>query len=113
MVFARQRIFVPGVGVWEVSRYRSWVATPPDGYHYVHSESLVCPRCLKVWAVLHFQGDGDPKVQGAYCAEHGDGRLLSIYGPLDVYLLEALPEPLLRREFELTLKYLEREGEGK
>ena len=94
---------------------------------------LVCPLCFRLWCQMKWippEGVTElrPKfeyheVRGLLCADcslywpqhlHPDlnpvgGSLLdnSTINGYDVGLLDALPEPLLRREFELTLKSYE------
>lgn len=101
-----QTLWIDGLPPAEFTRERSW---PSDfgGWNYAHSLVLVCPRCLARWAVLAFDEE-DMHPQGVYCEHHGDGRLIHAGGAIDHPLLNALPEALLRREFELTLKELER-----
>lgn len=97
--------------VYDLERSRSWGSEfSDDAYNYSHSLALICPKCLKQWCVMAFQGDEHIHPQGAFCAEHGDGRLLLEYGPIDLPLLRSLPEELLRRELLLTLDRLEAEN---
>lgn len=114
-----QTIFISGLPLVQIERERSWTfdEREPRGYQYAHSVALICPRCLTKWAVLSF-GDAEHHVQGAWCARclpadpgfHPGTVPGSILGGwiFDQPLLEALPEHLLRREFELHLKEYER-----
>ena len=108
-----QTILLDGFPPTELFRERSWPSEySPEAWNYANSLALICPRCLRQWAVLAFAGDLDIHPQGAYCEAHGDGRLLLALGPVDWPLLSALPEALARREFYLTLQYLEKEIEN-
>lgn len=90
----------------------------------IYGGMMVCPYCGRTWATLSWQdlppGEFAPReVRGFPCEScscfeprclHPDlrpvgGSLLDnpTVGGYNVALLEALPEPLLRREFELTL----------
>lgn len=105
---SRQTIFVDGYPPYIVERDRSWPSSwAADAWMWAHSMALICPRCLKQWAILHFEGDENIHPQGAFCEEHGDGRLLLRYGSPDKPLLAALPPDLLRREFELAIRFAE------
>lgn len=90
----------------------------PPGY-VARSHCLFCPKCERVWAHLRLIGqDGKhaactwPVAQS--CAQCQvitpwlpvPGSLLveEGWGVIDLELLWALPEPLLRREFDLHLK---------
>lgn len=102
-----QTLLIEG-SIFTIERARSWPSEySDDAYNYAHSLALICPRCLERWAVMAFEGDNDLHPQGAYCANHGDGRLLLNFGPIDIPLLLALPLELLKRELLLTLKRLE------
>lgn len=90
--------------VWELERPRSFPGTEAGAYGWSRSMALICPKCLKQWCVMAFSEDTDIHPQGQFCTQHGDGRLLLAYGPLDESLLSALPEALLRRELLLTLE---------
>lgn len=114
----RQTLLVEGK-VFSVERERSW-PSEWDGWGYAHSQALICPKCLKQWAVLAFEGDEFIIPQGAYCSSHEgkekwfwnrprvSGSLFPVYS-LDLPLLNALPEELLKRELLLTLKRMEKE----
>ena len=107
----QQTILLDGYPPFTLERERSWPsAYADDAYNYAQSLALVCPCCLEQWCIMAFEGDEDLHPQGAYCEKHGDGRLLLAYGPIDEPLLASLPEALLRREFALTLKRLEKES---
>jgi len=89
----------------------------------IYAGMMVCPYCGRTWATLSWQDQSsvfEPReVRGFPCelcsslepqTLHPDlrpvgGSLLDNHtvGGYNVALLEALPEPLLRREFELTL----------
>lgn len=81
------------------------------------SRAFICPFCLDQWATLRILQSGDPfslsAVSCTLCAHPTvlhpiPGSLLDIpgTGAVDCGLLSALPESLLRREFNLTLKAL-------
>lgn len=93
-----------------------------DGDRFAHSESFICPRCTKKWATLIFDDEIFCWPRAAFCVECEPpddphykrwhpvpGALLQSVGwaIIDLSLLEALPELLLRREFILTIR---REG---
>lgn len=64
-----------------------------------------CPVCFSQWAMVLRDSDG-AEVQISHCESCGDGSILSTsnFSGIDYQLLASLPEPLLRREFELNLK---------
>lgn len=107
-----QTLFLPGVILSEVERPRSWQSDPDSlGWSYAHSQALVCPRCLKQWAVLSFS-EAEHHVQGAWCercqpAQVSEGiipgSILGNYN-IDEPLLESLPPELLKREALLHLR---------
>jgi hypothetical protein len=82
-----------------------------------HSRVLVCPVCVASWAVIKIEGSSMVWPEAQLCAYCGvadewmpvPGSLLveEGWGVIDDSLLEALPEVLLRREFELHLKTYE------
>lgn len=90
------------------------------------SRVLVCPRCLISWAHLDFKHQHGRlpadclEPTGHFCGECGPGLQEDETPPgsilwypghdLDLPLLYALPEDLLRREFFIHLKHL-RQGE--
>ena len=96
--------------LFELDRARSWPGDTFGGWNYAHSRALICPKCLSQWAILAFEGDEILHPQGAFCAAHGDGRLLLEFGAIDLPLLAAMPEPLLKRELILTINRLENEN---
>ena len=108
----RKQVIVLGDEVWEVSREHAYGGNPAGRVAYSHI--LYCPRCCKQWAALYFPDEKDCWPRGQFCADCGvvgdwnpiAGSLLveEGYGVIDESLLAALPIPLLRREFELTLK---------
>lgn len=101
-----QTLFINGFPPFEVERWRSWKPDPDeDGWNYAHSYTLICPRCQQQWAILAFAGDEDLHIQGAYCDRHGGGTLFWDWH-FDRELLRVLPEPLLRREFTLTMRQM-------
>lgn len=118
----KQRLLVEGAP-YEIDRPRSWPSEfADDSWMFAASVALICPRCLRMWAVLAFEGDADIRPEGAYCRRHiprdlwfsnrprVPGSILTGYS-WDRPLLAALPEPLLRREFELHLQRLEMDDE--
>lgn len=79
----------------------------------LYNTVVICPVCLRHW--LRFQLEDHPRAWTCWCwscqsctAERTEfpGTLLEIpgTGAFDEVLLEALPEQLLRREFEIHLK---------
>lgn len=102
----KQTLFLNGFPPFEVERERSWQADDPSAWNYSHSLALICPKCLSQWAILAFEGDEVIHPQGAFCQQHGDGRIFLRLGAIDQPLLSVLPEALLRREFHLTMKEL-------
>jgi len=111
---------VLGTQSWKLDR-------PPyfsreEGDRWAHSEVFICPACRVLWASLHFEADPLVWPTGAFCerCEPPDephyrrwhpvpGSLLQSvgWGIIDTGLLSILPEPLVRREFFLTIN---REG---
>lgn len=125
----KQLVAVAGFPLYTIERSFSWQEEGMPGWSFTYSRVLVCPRCLKQWAHLAFQnsepGGGLPlgclEPTGVFCGDCGPGREGKVAGSLldapyssgvDLPLLYALPEPLLRREFELHLKHYEREISG-
>lgn len=86
----------------------------PEGYP-IYSRLLVCPKCCQPWAKLTVEGDAAHRPEMASCmfcdwsseASPVPGSLI-VYGitgdNVDWGLLAVLPENLLRREFNLTMK---------
>lgn len=84
----------------------------------VYSAILVCPICFDVWARLDMDGQPFHEARSAPCHVHPEAchpDLRPVAGSLldnctcngyDYELLAALPEPLLRREFSLTMSSL-------
>lgn len=102
-----QTVFISGFPPARLERQRSWSSLwDAEGYGYAHSQALICPRCLKQWALLQFSEDTETHPQGQYCELHGGGTLFWDWH-FDPELLKALPEALLKREFDLTLKQLQ------
>lgn len=126
----KQRLLVEG-SVFYIERPRSWPSeftedTPPElgGWNYAFSLAFICPRCLTRWAVLSFEGEEELHIQGHWCAKHRPERAHNLWNSnrpyvpgslfptyvIDRPLLAVLPKPLLRREFELTMKRMEMEN---
>lgn len=114
-----QTIAILSLPPFEVQREWSWVSTPPDGWSIARSYAYICPVCLKQWAVTLLEGDQEYVIQAAYCERHHPanwnptwcvpGSILVGHGDyLDWPLLDVLPEELLRREFNLAMKEIER-----
>lgn len=99
------------------------VVERPD--HYlgwpVYSTAFVCPFCLRLWCVITNEEKADPyHIQGASCRECPPGHwiLNPVSGSIldnstfssgpDIDLFEALPEPLLKREYDLHIQHFER-----
>lgn len=86
--------------------------------YIARSRVLVCPLCRTVWAELHVEGSNAYEaytVSCSLCQWHHQGyeflhpvpgSLLDnpTVGGVDWPMLDSLPEALLRRELELTLK---------
>lgn len=104
---SKQTIFLDGKA-WEIFRERSWSPTEPNSYAFAHSVALICPRCLRQWAIMAFEEDEDTSPTPEYCLAHGGGSLFLRYGSLDLPLLRALPEELLKRELLLHINRLEK-----
>lgn len=119
-----QTLLVEGQ-VAEITRSFSW-RTEGDGWSYAGNRLLVCPRCQRTWAFLDFgQPMGFEEPAGCIwpvaavcerCPAVGPvpaGSLLQAISAdgrnFDLPLLWALPESLLRREFNLHLTALEKE----
>lgn len=115
-----QRIMIPDEEIFvEIKRYWSWQMPGVDGWSTACSVGFVCPVCLKVWAMLSFP-EVEPRFQASRCAQHRekapadsprvDGSIIEDigyagWGLIDYGLLYALPEDLLRREFDLHLQH--------
>ena len=88
-----------------------------DGYP-VFPGVMFCPICCSIWARLYYQGENLYEPRMIPCEAHAAAchpDLRPVAGSLidnptingyDKPLLEALPEVLLRREFELHMKSL-------
>jgi hypothetical protein len=85
--------------------------------HRVFSGAMFCPMCRRVWAELALEGRGffEPRAVSCEPCNYRDdlhpvpGSILdnrSICGTagIDTALLKALPEEILRHEFNLHLK---------
>lgn len=117
--YETQRLAVERFPLFEVERSFSW-RSKDGGWSCAHSNVLVCPSCLRQWAHLQFAKDKVLWPIGAYCERcvpedtrnyPVPGSILFYHGygcNIDEALLDVLPEPLLRREFDLHMKYLER-----
>lgn len=103
----------------------SWIEG--QGGWIVHSTALICPKCLKVWATLTFQGDTHHEIQAASCAlcnhlwnvpgtphRSVPGSILvnDLSNGTDWGLLECLPVDLLRQEFFLHLNAYQESDNG-
>lgn len=90
--------------------YEARIERPAISQGYpVYSVALVCPRCLKVWARIESSDFADVtyEIHGSLCPEHDGGSLLAnptFSDFTDWDLLDLLPEPLLRREFNIAIK---------
>lgn len=105
------RVFLPDLS-------ESWLVKREDfvGGYPVYSGLLVCPLCKEIWCRLSMEGCEFHEARNAPCAQHPDAchpDLRPVAGSLldnltingyDTALLQALPEALLRREFDLTLR---------
>jgi hypothetical protein len=87
-----------------------------DQHNVAVSQLLICPRCHKTWAKLEFDGDRCAWPVAQFCENCNEpdewipvpGSLLNEegWGIIDDSLLAALPEELVRREFNLHIKAL-------
>lgn len=94
----REHAFHSGYGGWMV----------PVSY------LLVCPQCFETWGMVKYLEDRQAWPVSQYCAACGvkddwhpvPGSILleEAYGTIDTALLAALPEELIRREFDLHMK---------
>lgn len=87
-----------------------------DGWHVASSQILVCPTCWEPWAVLKFVDDQQAWPTAQFCrscSPPADNNWYPVpgsilveegWGVIDTALLAALPEDLLRREFNLHMK---------
>lgn len=104
---------------FQVWRRHAWPAEP-NGWHQAHSYCLVCPGCLRVWAEVRLDSDPWCYAVPGFCEEcqsppethwllgvKGSILLEEGLGNVDLPLLDALPEELLRREFRIHLQALE------
>jgi hypothetical protein len=104
--------------IWQIQREPAW-QNQEGGWHEAQSWALFCPGCHKIWAWTVFEGDSLIYPGTAFCEECPSnepelvsGSLFLWHGCIDAALLAALPEPLLRREFMLHLKQLDKELEN-
>jgi hypothetical protein len=80
----------------------------------VYSRALICPYCLRCWAQLRVTTQDYFSLEPVSCLQCNrstelnpiPGSLLDsqICNGIDWGLIDVLPEPLLRREFNLTLE---------
>lgn len=98
---------------------RGWEIDRPEvdesrGFH-ISSIAKVCPKCLRMWAILDI--GGTYSIQGQFCQRcsftydlYGavPGSLLDDYSSqtVDWDLIRYLPEELLKREFDLHVRTL-------
>lgn len=96
---------------WQVEREPfSW--REGEGGWPVYSRALVCPWCLRVWATLEVFGQTGFVIDSSPCEDCPQwhdlppGSLLAsqVCNGVDWGLITEMPEALLRREFELTLR---------
>lgn len=127
MLWTIQFISVESSPLYEITRSFSWKSPGAAGWSYAHSQVLVCPKCLRQWAHLAFQELSRTDVEhhclwptAAFCSNceveserAPPGSILLDYGwgigNIDLPLLWALPEELLKREFMIHLNYFEKE----
>ena len=93
--------------------------TPFSRGYPIHSGVMVCPICLQTWAALQMEGQAVFQPRAVSCAapclywsefSAVPGSLIeapTFWDGVDWELLDLLPEELLRREFNLTLKAAE------
>jgi hypothetical protein len=119
----KRTLFIEG-SYYQIEQEHSFRGYDFDGWYSVWSVALVCPGCVRVWAMLTVAEAQRHVAVNQYCArcrpakdEHWlvknapPGSILHEegLGVIDTALLEALPDVLLKREFELHLASLERE----
>lgn len=88
------------------------------GGFWIGSRAKVCPSCLSIWALMQTERDPVYGVDSQFCevcrVEYCNGVPGSLLDDrqswtVDWDLIRYLPEPLLRREFELHVRMIERE----
>lgn len=100
-----------------IHRNHSFPGLTLEGWHVAHSRLLVCPQCWNAWALLKFVDDTYAWPTAQFCKDCSPpvqefgwfpvpGSLLveEGWGVIDSALLNALPEDLLRREFDLHME---------
>lgn len=121
----RQRIIFPNPpkGLLPVYTFEREEFTWREGYggYLVCSRALVCPHCLVTWAILPVDGQPICRLEPVSCTKcnvteidfrfaHLRSRIpgslidYSLANGIDWGLLDVMPETLLRRECELTLR---------
>ena len=115
------QVCVPGEGLFVSFIHRGAFQSPAGGWVSPDNTLLVCPACQRSWASLAYT---DRRAwlypYPAFCRDCPfedwrkgvPGSVLLNYGlghTLDTELLERLPEPLLRREFDLHLAWFTRQ----
>lgn len=106
----------PGGGEWlsyTFSREHSFA----DDTKSAVSQLLVCPACHRCWAKLLLADEPLAWPRAAFCAMCGQSDMLRPVpgsllleeglGAIDESLLDALPQPLLEREFKLHEKAID------
>lgn len=106
-------MFASAKGFWAIEREHSFPGQG-DGWHEAKSYSLHCPRCGSRWADVIFAGETlvwpvaqtceSCQVEDEWMPVPGSLLVEEGYGVIDTALLAALPEELVRREFQLHLK---------
>jgi hypothetical protein len=112
-------LFSPGsAAVFHPDLCQCWsLSRDPFSQGYpVYSGLMVCPECCQIWAKLTIEGEPFYEARSIPCVNHPThshpdlrpvpGSLLDnpTCNGIDESLLAALPEDLLRREFDLHLK---------
>jgi len=96
--------------LYHVERHHSF----SNSTHVAVSTILVCPACTRTWAMLLLEGDTFAWPRSAFCGciSYADewhpvpGSILieEGWGVIDDSLLAALPDELVKREFQLHMQ---------
>lgn len=118
------QVCVPGEQLFLTFTHRGAFLTPAGGWVSPENSLLVCPACQRAWASLSYLDRRQWHYPiPAFCVDcpfedwRGNipGSLLLNYGyghTYDTELLERMPEPLLRREFNIHLAWYKRQEQS-
>lgn len=112
-------IVIKDVFVGEIDRPP--IDSARGGFHII-SRAKVCPACLDVWAIMQTENDRNVYgIESQFCAGCRTEYSLGVPGSLlddrmswtvDWDLIDYLPEVLLKREFELHVRMIEKDSQN-